>query len=241
MSLDTDSSNSDPLRTRHSMLARVRAGESQAWEWFAARYQGFVVEALARSMWPRARAEEAAAQFWGYLFESRVIDRVDPAQRFRGFLVGTLRNYARSWCRQERDRHLVQAEDEAPPDQPTYDDLPEDAEASLWTKHVLTLCFADLLRENARQALALRWFYGIPDTGEAGVMPLGGPEIASKLGLDVNAVHQLLFRARKRLRSLVEEELRQHVTRDEDFDDELRTLVESAGRAMPGLLEIAPA
>src|SRR6185436_15697914 len=121
----------------------------EAWQWFIDRYRGFVTAAVRRLIWSPDRAAEASEEFWGYLFQSGAVARLQRQSRFRAFLVGTLRNYAHDWVR--RNPRLPQGDaDEALPDPSTA--WPEDEEVALWARQLLHLAFERLGREQPRQA-----------------------------------------------------------------------------------------
>ncbi len=217
------------------MLDRVREGDPVAWRWFVDRYRGFVIDALLHMIRPAARAERATDDFWGYIYEQRPIDGADRMRRFRGYLVGILKNYARDWDRRDRGRHTQEPEDGGLPD---LAQLESDQEETLWARNVLLVCLARLRQQHdrERQAMALCWYYGLPQSAEAEAeAPLKASEICRRLDIQPNAVHQLFSRAKKSMRQLVELELAE-TAGSAEVVGELSGLRRAFDTAAPGLL-----
>ncbi len=216
--------------TRWSMLENLRGADAAAaWSWFVDRYRAYISAVLVRVGLRRDEVEDALAEFWGYLFRTRAIDRADRDGRFRSFLAGVTRNYGLAWLR-----------DQQPPAAPLKGDIaaPEerDQDLALWGEQILQLALARLEADHVDEAKAVRWFYGLgARIGEAGER-LRGTEIAERLGCLPNAVHQLLFRARARLRNHVEAEVATTVGNSNDLRDELGLLLTALGSHRPGLL-----
>lgn len=226
------------FETRWSQLDRLRGTQStEAWQWFVDRYCGFVEAALRRLIWSPERAAAAAEEFWGYLFESRAVERLNRTQRFRAFLSGVLHNYAADWRR--RNRSAVPASGVAAvPDQGS---LPEDDELALFAQQVLHLSLSRLARLQPLFAESLRRFYGLASTADGQKVPRQrATEIAAQLGLAPNALHQTLVRARKQLRVCLADELRNTVKTSEDLADEVALMLGALDRATPGILAAHP-
>jgi RNA polymerase sigma factor (sigma-70 family) len=234
----------DPLPSSHSLrtrwtlleqLERTQAGD--AWRWFIDRYRPFVRSVLRRVLSQLGREAELAAaveEFWGYLYGSEVVARADRDRRFRSFLAGTLRNFAREYCRRNP---ALPAADEGNSQEPSSDlDIPELEELRLFAHQVLHLALELLEQSYPSDAQALRWFYGV-DQGELSELreTLSVAEIAGRLEIQANAVHQLLHRARKRLRRCVEQELRETVGSGSDLEAEMREILEALAQDSPGL------
>ena len=60
-------------------------------------------------------------------------------------------------------------------------------------------------------------------------------EIAERLAVKPNAVHQLLYRGRKRLRARIEAEVRETVSNDEHWQQELEVIIGALRVDAPGL------
>lgn len=218
------------------MLDELKGPEAEAaWLWFVERYRP-MIGSLLRLHLDGPRAAAALSDFWGYLFSSNVFGRATRNRRFRSFLSGVVRNYARSWLRAHRtpsargEEVLLQAA-------MTEEDLGAQ-ELRVWSRHLVELGLRALDRGHADQARALRWFYGIPAVGEADavVEPVAVAEIARRLDRKVNAVHQILHRGRARLRACIEAELRATVADAAEVDEEMRLLSSSVHVEAPGLL-----
>ena len=224
------------LNTRWSVLDQLQGRSAEdTWRWFIERYRPYILACIARRIRPRARAEQAAEEIWSYLFTSSMIENADRNRRFRTYLAGTVRHFALSWLRKhplgESEDVLEGGTDEADPALQF-----EEQDSRLWTRQVIQLALDELGQRHAEQARALRWFYGLPETleEEAGE-PRSASWIATELGLKANAVHQLVFRGRKRLRSSIENELRETVRHADDLDDEMRLVFEVIEQESPGL------
>lgn len=223
------------LTTQWSRIHQLNEHEATAaWQWFVDRYRGFVGAALRRLIWSPERAASATDEFWGYLFQSGALQRPLPPARFRAFLVGTLRNYARGWIRrnplvpQQEDGVLAEAREPQ---------LSEEDEIGLWVRQVLHHALARLEREQPRWARALKTFYGLPNEIEgAAVEALGATDLATELGCTRNALHQLLHRARQGLRNCLVDEIRQTVVSRSDLDAEVEALLGMLARIQPGLV-----
>jgi DNA-directed RNA polymerase specialized sigma24 family protein len=226
------------LTTQWSEIERLKGrGTTEAWQWFIDRYRSFAALALQRLIWSPERAAIAADEFWGYLFQSGVVERLQRPMRFRAFLVSTLRNYAHKWMRQNP---LVGPDTADEQQADPGSGLHEDEEVALWARQLLHLALARLERDQPSWAQMLRSFYGLPRAvGEAPDPPRRATEIAAELQCSPNALHQLLFRARQHLRACVLEEVRQTVSSQRDLDSELEVLLAALNTATPGLVAAA--
>ncbi len=228
-------SGDDALRTRWSMLDQLDGSRAEeSWHWFIQRYRGFVAGVLHRMLRDPDEARRAVDEFWGHLFTSRVFSRADRNQRFRSFLAGTVRNFARERIR-ARARDGTGLDPDLEAEAPAF--LPEDEELSIWAHTVLDLCLDELRRAYSTSATVLCLFYGLPVSRGEAPLRLPSSQIAAQLGLRHENVHQHLHRARQRLRRLVEDELRETVRRDEELEDELGLLVTAIVDASPGLID----
>ena len=224
------------LNTRWSMLDQLQGRSAEdTWRWFIDRYRPYILACLARRIRPRARAEQAAEEIWSYLFTSSMIENADRDRRFRTYLAGTVRHFALGWLRQH-----PHGEDEDAPEGAAAEADPalqlEDQDSRLWTRQVIQLALDELGQRYGEQAQVLRWFYGLPSSmEEEPAEPRSASWIAAELGLKANAVHQIVFRGRKRLRSCIENELRETVRNADDLDDELRLVLGVIEQENPGL------
>ncbi len=224
------------LQTRWSMLDLLHGHSAEeSWRWFVERYRPYITTCLQRMIRPREGAEQAADEVWSYLFTSSVIQNADRDRRFRSYLAGTVRNYALRWM---RDNLTPTGE----PARDAHNDVPDPAQIyemqdmQLWTRQVVQLALGELASRHAEQVQVLRWFYGLPASiTDAAAEPRSASWIAEQLGLKANAVHQIVFRGRKRLRACIENELRETVRDVDDLDDELRLIYAVIERESPGL------
>ena len=222
--------------TRWSVIAHLHDGQPAAqWDWFIRRYRGYVAAVL-RHLGLRADAAAAATEeFWGYLYRTRAVERADRTGRFRSFLSGVLRNYAKSWQREQATRGgraTVSDPLEALPD------LRAELDVELWAAQILHLGLARLGRDHADDERVLRWFYGLPtEVGGEATPRVGATEIAHRLGGSANAMHQTLFRARKRLRECIEREVGTTVGSSPDLREEVLLLLGAVDRTRPGLVD----
>lgn len=167
----------------------------------------------------------------------RSLDRLRDAQRFDAWLDGILRNYCR--------RYAVALEEEAAAPLSALEDFDAPAEEvdpldELSQRELATLIDAALghLRENARQALELRYLAELPSE-----------EVAARLGLTLNALDLRLSRARRQLRETLSGPLRERAVEfglalapaDEHGWRDSRLWCHFCGRArLLGILEDAP-
>jgi len=222
--------------TRWSVIAQLHDGRpSDSWDWFIRRYRGYVAAVL-RHLGLRPDAVDAAAEeFWSYLYQSRAVERADRNGRFRSFLSGVVRNYAKSWRREQDDGNAIAATDSSLEAMP---DLRQDVDLDLWVAQMLHLSLARLGREHAGDEQALRAFYGLPtEVGGETTIRVGATTIAQQIGCKPNAMHQQLFRARERLRECIEKEVATTVGNSPDLREELLLLLGAVERARPGLVE----
>jgi DNA-directed RNA polymerase specialized sigma24 family protein len=225
------SSTTGSLATRWTQIGALHSHDAEhAWQWFVGRYRPFV-RGILRTLLPPVRADAAEEEFWGYVFLSGALKRADRDRRFRAFLSGIVRNFARSWT---RTKALPLAEEEKVNALHANHDH-ADPEVELWVENVIANALATLREENPVTAQAIERFYGVADTGSADT-PASASEVAELLGNTTQGVYMLLYRGRKRLRFLLEEELREGCQDEAAFDEELRILLRLAGRKAPGLL-----
>ena len=146
------------LHTRWSMLGGLTGTLSEeSWRWFIDRYQDYIRIGIERVVRPRERAARAAEEFWSYVFSSAMLENAERSRRFRTYLAGTVRNYARDWLRRNAPADAPPPEDLAVVEDPAAAVEAEDLR--LWKRQVVQLALEELRRRSAEQADALRWFY----------------------------------------------------------------------------------
>lgn len=215
--------------------------QAVAWQAFVDRYRAFVETTLHRLIWSADRAAEASDEFWAYLYQSNLLTRLQEPVRFRAFLSGVLRNYSRDWRRRNAAPGRTTGSAAELAAEPA---LPEAEERRLWGNQLLHLAMQRLERTQPRWATALRRFYGLADQPMAPASArVGAWDLARELGLSgnpLNALHQLLFRARRGLRECLTEEVRQTVGTRPELREELAFVFEGLGASVPGLVEEDP-
>lgn len=220
------------LVTRWTQIGALHGRDAeQAWQWFVGRYRHFVRGILTGLLARQDRVQAAEDEFWGYVFLSGALQRADRDRRFRAFLSGIVRNFARSWA---RTKGLPIAAEEA------LEGLPANrggaqAELTLWVENVVENSLATLRDENPATAKAMECFYGLGAESGANA-PKSAGDVATQLGNTTQGVYMLLFRGRKRLRQLVEDELREGCQDDAAWRDELQMLLGIAAAKLPGLV-----
>lgn len=230
---ETPLPDQDTGETRWSMILRMQGeGADEGWRWFLTRYEP-VIRAMLQRRLPRALANDAEAEFWGYLFASRALGRADRTRRFRAYLAGIVTNFARAFQRRQRPggQHEGGIEQLAA----SADHDFEQVELRAWARHTLMLALATMEAEFPAQVATLRWFYGLPDAGGAGA-PITVTEIAARTGKKIATVHQDLTRGRQRLRHCIERDLRETVGNADEWRDELRLVCGAIESERPGLL-----
>ncbi|HEX6813377.1 MAG TPA: sigma-70 family RNA polymerase sigma factor [Planctomycetota bacterium] len=219
------------------MIVQLHAGKpNDSWNWFIRRYRGYVTAVLRHVGFRSEEAVAATEEFWSYLFSSRAVERADRSGRFRSFLSGIVRNYAKTWRREHASKQAIRATDST---LDAFPDLHAEVDIELWAAQILHLGLTRLARSYPDDERVLRWFYGLP--GEVGgdpQPPLSATEIAKRLGCTPNAMHQTLFRARHRLRECIEKEIAATIGSSPDLLDELVLLLGAVDRARPGLIDL---
>ena len=209
------------------------------------------LEALARAYWRpvfrhlrgrwRAREEEAedlAQGFFASALEKGWLSRYDPARgRFRSYLLACLEAYVANERRAARRlkrggaAKSVPLESEGPDGEPRELPLadPSDIEAEFqreWARGLLALAVEALRARSAGtgREVAFRLFarYDLEEHG-----PAERPryqDLAQELSLPVTQVTNHLHWARRELRGIVLETLREITASEEEFRSEARTL-----------------
>jgi RNA polymerase sigma factor (sigma-70 family) len=227
----TDSGNPLNITTRWTQIDALRGDNADsAWNWFVDRYRPFVRGVLRATLQTHADAAPAEDEFWGYVYLSGAIHRADRERRFRAFLSGTVRNFARAWRRKRQG--------DATPTEPLPEPLQEldsEFELGLWADTLITIGLDALEKENPRTAAAMVAFYGLPRGGNTHG-PRSASEVGELIGCSAQAVYMLLMRGRERLRQLLEQELQQGCSDAESVRDELKAVLLSAQKRHPGLV-----
>jgi RNA polymerase sigma factor (sigma-70 family) len=221
----------NPQTTRWTMLDALSGQEAEAaWAWFVDRYRPYVRGILLAVLQDPEQARAAESEFWGYVYLSNAVRRADRGRRFRTFLAGIVRNFARAW----RRSHTIEegnAVDQV--DRASDADLVQ-AELTLWTDTVVGLALRNLRDEMPKAAEALTRFYGLQ--GDEGAQA-STSDIAKSLQCTQQAVYQLLSRGRQRLRELIAAELMEGCSDPQEMEAELCELLRNLGQRHPGVYE----
>jgi RNA polymerase sigma factor (sigma-70 family) len=219
---------------QHAGASEGHARE-QAWRLLFERYRSPVENTLRYWLRGHPQVEDAVSDFFSHLLLNNVLPKADRTQgRFRGYLQGVIRNYAKQWRRQMRAQASgSEEEQESLLGLPNADDgldEVEQAEEQAWAKGLLAGAIGRLIEERPRDGSLLLRAWGL--TREA---PLTREELAASAELKPNALDQALFRARKRLRELVLEDIAQTVGSDADFEAEKDLVMRRLFAAHPDL------
>jgi DNA-directed RNA polymerase specialized sigma24 family protein len=218
------------LATRWTRIGALNGKDAeQEWQWFVGRYRPFVRGILGGVLGRAAQADAAEEEFWGYVWLSGALQRADRDRRFRAFLSGIVRNFALGWGRQ---RGMPIADTVALAALPVQC---SNAEFDLWVDNVLTNALATLRAESPTMARALACFYGLPPDGAPG-QPKSASEVAAALDNTPQGVYMLLFRGRRRMRQLIQAELREGCRDDDAWREEMQQLLSVAASKLPGLV-----
>ena len=222
-----------PQTTRWTMLEALHGKNAEeAWTWFVDRYRPYVRNILVTALQSPAHAHQAENEFWGYVYLQDPVRRADRARRFRTYLAGVVRNFARSY-----KRRLTSPEgSKVAQSGPATDEAVLQRELSLWTDMVVQLSMRTLREEMPKAATAIETFYGI---GQEADKPTSQSttEVAKLLQCNPAAVYQLLSRGRKRLRELIQQELMEGCSDAKEMDEELDEVLANLGRRHPGMLD----
>jgi RNA polymerase sigma factor (sigma-70 family) len=232
-SLPPSNSTEDAFATRWSRIQRLHdEGAEDAWRWFIERYYPEIRTMLGRRV-PSQLAAQAEAEFWGYLFVSRAVTRAERERRFRPYLAGVVRNFARSWLR----RHVGSATSDGQLEQiaASASHEFEQEELRAWARRTVTLALDSMAKKYPTQTAVLRLFYGLSD-GEGQQVPVAVAEIAARLDKSIAAIHQDLTRGRLRLRECIEGDLRDQSGSAEDWRAEMQLIFGALDTDRPGLI-----
>lgn len=221
----------NPNTTRWTMLDALAGDEADtAWAWFVERYRPYVRGILLAVLQSPEQARSAENEFWGYVFLSNAVRRADRGRRFRTYLAGIVRNFARAW----RRSHAAEEGTAVTQVERASDASLVQAELTAWTDTVVALALSDLRDEMPKAAEALTRFYGLQ--GGSGAQE-STSEIANSLQCNAAAVYQLLSRGRQRLRELIAAELMEGCSDAQEMEAELCELLRNLGQRHPGVHE----
>lgn len=212
--------------------ALTGANRDHAWMQLVERYRIPVRRVLRRLLRDDPAADDAANDFFSYLFQKEIMSKIDPGQgRFRCYIQGVMKNYARSWRRSSSMPRGQEDVDEIDVGADGQAGEFEREEELVWAEAVLEHALERLTRDSPNDAELIVRFYGL-----GGMAPVSGDKLAREKGLKDNALHVALHRARGRLHAALLDELRPMVSSREELVEERQLLVARLIAAHPGLL-----
>lgn len=222
--------------TRWSLVTRAASGDEaaamKALDELARIYQRPVHLAVLSRGYKREDAEDHTQSFLAGFIHSGSFQRVDQQQgRLRCYLSSALRNFLNKAHRSERGAPpQTQMQDWTASD-PNSPDVEFDR---LWARELFSNAARKLEAEQSRTAAAKRRFVALRVLLPANPPPGLIAHAARTLEMSENAVRKATSDLRKRLRSLLESEVRETVTPG-DFQSELAYLIELLqSRTPPG-------
>lgn len=222
-----------PQTTRWTMLEALHGQDSeQAWSWFVDRYRPYVRNILVTLLQSPAHAHQAENEFWGYVYLQDPVRRADRARRFRTYLAGVVRNFARSYKRRMTEPDGSKVTQSVP----AADEAVLQKELSMWTDMVLQLSLRTLRVEMPKAATAVEAFYGLDQQTDTAA-ERSTTDVAKLLQCNPAAVYQLLSRGRTRLRELIQQELMEGCSDAKEMSEELDEVLSNLGRRHPGMLD----
>jgi RNA polymerase sigma factor (sigma-70 family) len=213
------------------------ANRDHAWMQLVERYRIPVRRVLRRLLRDDPASDDAANDFFSYLFQKEIMSKIDPGQgRFRCYIQGVMKNYARSW---RRSSVMPRAQGDGTAIDVAEIDVAADGQAAdfereeelVWAEAVLEHAIERLARDAKDYADLLVRFYGL-----GGMTPVSGDKLAREKNVTDNALHVTLHRARGKLHAALLDELRPMVSTREELVLERQLLVARLIAAHPGLL-----
>lgn len=217
--------------TNWDLIDEARRANGPAWAELVLRYRTPVRRILRRLLRDHPTADDAADEFFSYLFQQRILAKADPGQgRFRCYMQGVMKRFARSWRHATSMSRASEAVDERLIGDDGEAGETEREEELVWAEAVLENALDRLRREFPKDADLLVRFYGL-----GGTAPARADEMAKERGKNENSVHVALHRARARLRAALMAELVPMVSSKEELEQERQLLVARLLAAHPGL------
>lgn len=207
---------------------RELSDREAAWVALIERYRVPIEKSIRRHVQGMPDADRRVDEFFGYLFESGVLQKADRTKgRFRAYVQGVIRRYALHQ-RSTRSGGAVELDLEQE-DGPTEQEL-EEREESEWAEAVLASAVAQMMAGGGRDGRVLLETYGI-----GGGTPGDRDEICDRHGLNRNALNQALHRARGELKTLIMLEISETVSREKERAAETELVLKRLLAARPGL------
>lgn len=202
----------------------------RAWERLVRCYRIPVLRSLRRCLQRHDATPEVADDFFGYLFEARVLPKARRGQgRFRCYVQGVIRRFAAQ--RRRASDSAAEDVDEIELEDAEQEPEIERQEEHEWAQAVLEHALVRVGRGAPRDVDLLTRTYGL-----FGAAPVSGSELARALGITPNALHVALHRARERLHEALAAELALLVSDEAHLRRELDVFVARLLEAHPGLI-----
>lgn len=222
--------------TRWSLIERA-AGQrpdedvQHAWRQLLDRYRPAVEQSVRRVLRDHPQWQEAASDFFAYLYEQELLPRVDRDQgRFRCYMQGVLRRFALHW-RRTSGRTSELDVDDVEIGGAEEDAEFERAEESAWALTILRNAMKRFQASHPRDAEFVFRAYGIaPWTAST------REELCADFGVNPNQLNVAIHRGRARLAAEIDAEIRELVRGREDFETEHALFLERLSAAHPGLI-----
>jgi RNA polymerase sigma factor (sigma-70 family) len=228
--------------TQWSLVLRARDKSEAALETLFGQYRAPLLVWLRAQGYPLPDAEDILQGFMHGLLRREALDKVGSEKgKFRTFLLQCLKNHVRD----EHDRKiaakrgggqmvesldLTDEEGEVVLDPASHNGAPDVEYDRAWAQSVLTNSLEMLQKECAGQGHAALWSALEPVIlFDDSASPYR--EIAVELGMSEGAVKMAASRIRARLKGLVREQIVQTVANEQDWQNEVRYLIQLFSRA----------
>jgi len=198
-------SSDDPLRTRASLLERLKDLDDHAsWREFYESYYHLIYSVARRSGLSEQEAEEAVQETLISVARKMPGFTYDPARdSFKGWLLTVTRWRVRDQWQKRRKATLLQGQDSAA-GEPRTEEVPDPAGSALeaiwedeWEKHLLRAALARVKRQVAPQQYEIYYLYVV----------LGQPVADVKNALGVSAAQ--IYLAKHRVGACLKKSLKQ--------------------------------
>jgi RNA polymerase sigma factor (sigma-70 family) len=227
--------------TRWSLvLAAAQGGEGsgEALEWLCGAYWYPLYAFIRRQGHDADAARDLTQSFFLHILEKNALSKIDPRQgRFRAFLLASVKNFLSN--ERVRERALKRRADD-----PAFRLTLEGAEQRYLGEHAAALSPEDLFGTRWARTVLDRVMRRLGDEHESAGKGevfnrlrghMTGEEasydsLAADLGTSAGALRVTLHRMRQRLGVLLREEVAHTVSSPADIDNEIRELLQAAGR-----------
>ena len=232
--------------THWSTILKAQAGGEQtrfvALDRLLTRYRRpIILHIQHRQRCEAKEAEELAHQFIEHWMRNHLLRNVSPDKgRFRTYIKGCIRNFLIDLRRRaasekrkpgEGIKSIDETEDGRPVHQPPASGPGPDEEVDCaWARQVLAEALAQLERECTAARRRSLFAALKPSLGSDAALEAYA-SIGTRLGMSETAVKTAAHRLRQRLGELIQEEVKQTVGTREDWQEELRYLIELMGKS----------